>query len=143
MLQSPLELLTGAKSPLFIYGPDAARGERGRQAVTALSNLAIALGFGDRLAYVGAEANSQGARDMGMLPDALPGHLPVSDAAVRERLGKLWGVQPPAETGSNLRPDDRRRRAGAVRDGREPGGGRRPMPRRCAGWTSWSCRTSS
>ena len=94
-----VDLLTAAKSPLFIYGPDAARGERGRLAVTALSNLAIQLGFGDRLAYVGAEANSQGARDMGLLPDALPGHQPVSDAAVRDRLGKLWGAPPPAEPG--------------------------------------------
>ena len=34
-----------------------------------------------------------------MLPDALPGHQSVSDAAVRDRLGKLWGVQPPAEPG--------------------------------------------
>jgi predicted molibdopterin-dependent oxidoreductase YjgC len=34
-----------------------------------------------------------------LLPDALPGHLPVRDAAVRDRLGKLWGVQPPAEPG--------------------------------------------
>ncbi len=94
-----IDLLTTAKSPCFIYGPDAARGERGRLAVTALSNLAIQLGFGERLAYIGAEANSQGARDMGLLPDALPGHQPVSDAAVRDRLGKLWGAQPPSEPG--------------------------------------------
>jgi NADH-quinone oxidoreductase subunit G len=94
-----VELLTAAKAPLFIYGPDAARGERGRVAVTALSNLALLLGFGDRLASVGAEANSQGARDMGLLPDALPGHQAVSDAAVRDRLGKLWGALPPAEPG--------------------------------------------
>ena len=94
-----VDLLTAARSPLFIYGPDVARGERGRLAVTALSNLALLLGFGDTLAYIGAEANSQGARDMGALPDTLPGHLPVSDAAVRDRLGKLWGVQPPSEPG--------------------------------------------
>ena len=94
-----VDLLTAAKSPLFIYGPDAARGERGRAAMTALSNLAILLGYGDRLAYIGAEANSQGLSDMGLLPETLPGPLPVGDAAVRERLGKLWGVQPPAEAG--------------------------------------------
>ncbi len=98
-LQPAVELLLSAKSPLFIYGPELARGERGRLAVTALSNLAIALGHGDKLAYIGAEANSQGVRDMGLLPDALPGHQAVSDAAVRERLGKLWGVQPPAQPG--------------------------------------------
>ncbi len=94
-----VDLLTAAKSPLFIYGPDAARGERGRAAVTALSNLAILLGYSDRLAYIGAEANSQGVSDMGLLPETLPGPLPVGDAAVRERLGKLWGVPPPAEAG--------------------------------------------
>jgi NADH-quinone oxidoreductase chain G len=98
-LKAALDLFTSVKSPLFIYGPEAARGERGRLAVTALSNLAILLGQGDRLAYVGAEANSQGARDMGLLPDALPGHQAGGDAAVRERLGKLWGVPPPAEAG--------------------------------------------
>jgi len=94
-----VELLTAAKAPLFIYGPEAARGERGRLAVTALNNLAVLLGQGDKLAYIGSEANSQGARDMGLMPDALPGHQPVSDAAVRDRLGKLWGVQPPSEPG--------------------------------------------
>jgi predicted molibdopterin-dependent oxidoreductase YjgC len=99
--QYPVEvaLLTAAKSPLFLYGPDAATGERGRAAVAALSALATALGQGDKLAYVGAGANEQGARDMGLLPDALPGHQPIGDAAVRDRLGKLWGIQPPAEVG--------------------------------------------
>ena len=99
---SVVELLTSAKSPLFIYGPDAATGERGGAMVAALSNLANLLGQGDKLAYVGREANSQGCRDMGLLPDALPGQLPINDAAVRDRLGKLWGVQPPVEPGQSL-----------------------------------------
>jgi predicted molibdopterin-dependent oxidoreductase YjgC len=75
--------------------------------VAALSNLAILLGFGDRLAYVGAaagaEGNSQGARDMGLLPDLLPGYVSVKDAAVRVQLGKLWGIEPPAEPGLSYR----------------------------------------
>jgi NADH-quinone oxidoreductase subunit G len=98
-LAAAVDLLTNAKSPLFIYGPDAARGEQGKLTVTALSNLAVSLGQGDKLAYAGAEANSQGSRDMGLLPDTLPGHLSVSEPGVRDRLGKLWGVQPPAEPG--------------------------------------------
>ena len=97
-----VELLSSAKSPLFIYGPDAATGERGGAMVAALNNLANLLGQGDKLAYVGREANSQGCRDMGLLPDALPGQLPIGDAAVRDRLGKLWGVQPPVEPGQSL-----------------------------------------
>ncbi|PKO20872.1 MAG: hypothetical protein CVU38_17805, partial [Chloroflexi bacterium HGW-Chloroflexi-1] len=94
-------LLTAAKSPLFIYGPDAATGERGRATVAALVNLATVLDQGDKLAYVGREANEQGCRDVGLLPDTLPGHAAVGDAAVRERLGKLWGVQPPAAPGQS------------------------------------------
>ena len=93
------DALLGAKSPLFIYGPDAARGERGRLMVAALSNVAMLLGAGDRLAYIGHEANGQGLRDMGVVSDTLPGHLSVTEAGVRDRLGKLWGVQPPAEPG--------------------------------------------
>ncbi len=92
------DLLVAAKSPLFIYGPDAARGERGRLTVSALNNIAALLGRGE-LAYIGHEPNGQGLRDMGVVSDSLPGQLPVGDAAVRERLGKLWGVQPPAEPG--------------------------------------------
>ena len=95
----PASILLAAKSPLFIYGPGAARGERGRLAVTALSNVAVLLGQGDKLAYIGHEPNGQGLRDMGVIADSLPGHFPVTDSAVRERLGKLWGVQPPAEPG--------------------------------------------
>jgi NADH-quinone oxidoreductase chain G len=98
-IDAAAEILAGAKSPLFIYGPDAARGPRGRLTVTALSNLAVALGQGDKLAYVGHEANGQGLRDVGVVANALPGHAPVSDAGARDRLGKLWGVQPPAEPG--------------------------------------------
>jgi NADH-quinone oxidoreductase subunit G len=102
-LQTAAELLAGAKDPIFIYGSEVAAGERGQAIVAALSNLANLLGFGDRLASIGAEGNSQGVRDMGLLPDTLPGHLSVKDAAVRERLGKLWGQEPPAEIGLTYR----------------------------------------
>ena len=98
-LESAAKLVAGAANPLFIYGAQFAIGDAGHKAVGALTNLAIAAGHSDKLAFVGGEANSQGLRDMGCLPDVLPGHQPVGDAAVRERLGKLWGVQPPTERG--------------------------------------------
>ncbi len=98
-IAAAVDLLLSARAPLFIYGPDVARGEQGRLAVTALSNVAVTLGHGDKLAYVGHAANGQGLRDMGVVADSLPGQLPVGDPAVRERLGKLWGAPPPAEPG--------------------------------------------
>ena len=98
-LKAAAALLLAAKSPLFLYGPDVATGERGAAAVAALNNLAALLGQAAKVAYIGDGANSQGLRDMGLLPDALPGHQALGDAAVRERLGKLWGVEPPAGPG--------------------------------------------
>ena len=102
-LKTAVELLVGAKSPLFIYGAEVATGERGRGTVASLNTLATVLGQGDKIAYVGVEANGQGLRDMGLLSDALPGHQPVGEAPVRERLGKLWGIQPPAGPGLSYR----------------------------------------
>jgi predicted molibdopterin-dependent oxidoreductase YjgC len=37
------------------------------------------------------------------LPEALPGQVPLSDAAAREALGRLWGVQPPSGAGQSYR----------------------------------------
>ena len=58
--------------------------------------------FGRRGAGVGplmADANGLGARDMGALPDMLPGYRPVSDAKAREALAAVWGAPVPASPG--------------------------------------------
>ena len=98
-VKATAELLAKSTSALIIYGPLAARGENGEQVRHGLTNLALATGHYDRLAYVGLEANSQGARDMGVLPDQLPGHAALTDAAARARLAELWGVEPPTRPG--------------------------------------------
>ena len=95
------ELLAKAKRAVIIYGPEAGRGAAGEHLLTALSNLALVTGHADRLAYVGLDANSQGCRDMGVLPHRLPGHVPVDDEAARKRLDKLWGG-PPASRKAGL-----------------------------------------
>ncbi|MGO8946204.1 MAG: NADH-quinone oxidoreductase subunit NuoG [Ktedonobacterales bacterium] len=45
------------------------------------------------------DSNSLGARDMGILPDMLPGYRPVTDAAARELLGNVWRASLPAGPG--------------------------------------------
>jgi NADH-quinone oxidoreductase subunit G len=47
------------------------------------------------------EANSQGALDMGVLPDLLPGYLCVEDTAARARFEAAYGVPLPAQPGLN------------------------------------------
>ena len=43
--------------------------------------------------------NEQGAADAGALPHRLPGGQSLTDPAARERVGEVWGVEPPAEPG--------------------------------------------
>ncbi|MCL4861090.1 MAG: NADH-quinone oxidoreductase subunit NuoG [Caldilineaceae bacterium] len=85
------DMLVASNNALIIYGPLAARGATGLQARNGLINLAHLTGHYERLAYVGLDANSQGCRDMGVLPDSLPGHAPLDDQAARQRLQALWG----------------------------------------------------
>ena len=65
--------------------------------------------FGSRLTgqtrymALGDYSNSRGAADMGILPDRLPGYVPLSDAAERIRFGKVWGAEIPAAPGLTAR----------------------------------------
>ncbi len=85
------KLLIESERTLIIYGPMAARGKDGPAVRDALDGIAQAAGEGARLAYVGLDGNAQGCRDMGVLPDQLPGQFPLEDAEARSRLEKLWG----------------------------------------------------
>jgi predicted molibdopterin-dependent oxidoreductase YjgC len=97
------ELLAQSQKAMIIYGPLAARGEHGQQTVHGLTNLALLTGHYERLAYVGLEANSQGVRDMGVLPAALPGHAKIDDNNARQRLQQLWGGALPTKAGKSYK----------------------------------------
>ncbi len=83
-------LLAASDSALIIYGPMAARGQGGAAVRDGLAGLAQATGEGARLAYAGLDGNAQGCRDMGVLPDRLPGHASLDDSDLRTRLETLW-----------------------------------------------------
>jgi len=76
---------------LFSTGVEA----RGGEGIQALVNLALLTGnIGREGAGVFAlteHNNLQGVCDMGMLPNRLPGYVPVADAAGRQRFEALWG----------------------------------------------------
>jgi NADH-quinone oxidoreductase chain G len=98
-LQAAAALLAKSENALILYGPQAARGATGEAVRAGLTNLALITGHSARLAYVGLEANSLGARDMGLLPDQLPGHAALDDDAARTRLQALWGGELPTGAG--------------------------------------------
>ena len=97
------ELLAQSKQALIIYGPLAARGADGQNVVNGLTNLAMVSGHYERLAYVGLEANSQGCRDMGVLPNLLPGYANVDDADAHRRLENRWGGSLPTQAGKTYK----------------------------------------
>lgn len=49
--------------------------------------------------FLGPQNDSQGALDMGLVPDHLPGYAPVADAAARQPFEQQWGGALPAEPG--------------------------------------------
>lgn len=102
-VQAAAKLLVESKSALIIYGPMAARGESGPQVVNALTNLALLTGHYERLGFVGLEANSQGARDMGVLPNQLPGYAALDNADAKARLERLWGATLPKNAGKGYK----------------------------------------
>ncbi len=71
--------------------------------IQALANLTEATGNvatqNGGLNILLPEANSHGASDMGVVPDLLPGYVPVSDEEARARLERLWGTALPARAG--------------------------------------------
>ncbi len=97
-LDEVARLFAEAQAPLVLYGADVVRGRAASANAAALHNLGLLVGA-DRVAYIGPDANSMGARDMGVLPDRLPGHARVDDADARERFRRYWGSEVPEEPG--------------------------------------------
>ena len=99
--KAAVQLLIESENALIIYGPMAARGDSGADVVNGLTNLAMVTDNYEGLSYIGLDANSQGCRDMGVLPDALPGHFGLEDADARTRLEAMWDCQLPSTTGKS------------------------------------------
>jgi formate dehydrogenase major subunit/formate dehydrogenase alpha subunit len=78
----------------------------GTDNVYGLANLVAMTGhLGRRHAGMNplrGQNNVQGANDSGATPIFLPGYQRVTDAAIREKFEKAWGVPLPAEEGLNL-----------------------------------------
>ncbi|MFQ5596259.1 MAG: molybdopterin oxidoreductase family protein, partial [Anaerolineae bacterium] len=75
----------------------------GRALIQGLANLLLLTGHAGRannglLPFL-AHNNSQGAADMGVIPEWLPGYERVDDVEARRRFAEMWGAEPPATPG--------------------------------------------
>lgn len=92
-----------AKTAMTIVGTGLIQQPAGKDAVSALTNLALLTGnFGKRGAGInplGGENNVQGACDMGVMPHMLPGYQDIADPKTRRAFEDAWKVKLPEEQG--------------------------------------------
>ncbi len=95
--------IAGTSGAVILYDEVATREPSGDRLARDVLDLAL---LTDNYGRPGAGAgplfednNSLGARDMGVLPDLLPGYLPVADEQARAALAAAWGASVPSEPG--------------------------------------------
>jgi predicted molibdopterin-dependent oxidoreductase YjgC len=92
-----------AASLAMVFSEDFACGPQGENKVEALATLALLTGrIGQPHSGIYPlyrHINSCGAVDMGMLPDHLPGRMPIADDRRRAQLAGTWGLPIPAGIG--------------------------------------------
>ena len=106
-IQEAARLFAGSSPCAILYALETVEPELRDACVRALVNLALVTGnvgkpsAGLYPLYPGA--NEQGSRDVGCVPDYLPGHRPVADQAARRLHQQAWGAEVPAGTGLALK----------------------------------------
>jgi assimilatory nitrate reductase catalytic subunit len=83
-------LLASARKALILTGRGADQNSRGVATSLAFINLALGADFGT----LTGQANGQGAREMGLKADQLPGYRSIEDPADRQAVARVWGVEP-------------------------------------------------
>jgi len=78
-----------------VFGDAVGRGSSGASCLPALTNLLLITNnldaIGGGIYPLGKESNGQGARDMGALPELLPGYQALDDERARKKFEKAWG----------------------------------------------------
>ena len=104
-LERAAELLKGKKIAVIV-GHGITQQKSGAQTMEALLNLSLMTGsIGNKaggLYVIAKESNEVGAWDMGTVPDALPGRLPLSDVDARKGWERSWNVKISPDQGLDL-----------------------------------------
>ena len=96
LVRKAMRMYAAAPSAFILYGMGVTQFGQAVDVVKGLSGLALLTGnFGRPNVGIGpvrGQNNVQGTCDVGVLPNIFPGYQPVTDAAVREKFAKAWGV---------------------------------------------------
>lgn len=102
-LEEAARLLAQAQAPAIVFGTELLGQDKAEQTVIALADLYLLIGRpevpGSALYPVAEKANTRGVCEVGVLPDRLPGYLPLDDPGA----AAFWGSRPVnKEPGLNL-----------------------------------------
>ena len=96
--RAAVRLLAGAERAMVLTSRGAEQHSKGTDTVSALINLALALGLpgteGSGYGCLTGQGNGQGGREHGQKADQLPGYRRIDDPAAREHVAAVWGVDP-------------------------------------------------
>ena len=97
-LREAAELLVGAGKAMVLTARGAEQHSNGVDTVSALINLALALGLpgreGSGYGCLTGQGNGQGGREHGQKADQLPGYRKLDDPVARAHVATVWGVDP-------------------------------------------------
>ncbi|HZC27023.1 MAG TPA: molybdopterin oxidoreductase family protein [Actinopolymorphaceae bacterium] len=96
--RAAVRLLAEADRAHVLTARGAEQHAKGVDTVSAFVNLALALGLpgnpGSGYGCLTGQGNGQGGREHGQKADQLPGYRRIDDAAAREHVAGVWGVEP-------------------------------------------------
>ncbi len=88
-----------------VFAPNPLVSFAAGETAKAAANLAIVCRgreAANSLYVLPTEANVNGARDMGVAPDLLPGRRPLADGEARASVSQAWGVEVPSQPGLDV-----------------------------------------
>ena len=106
-IQETARLIARSSPCAILFALETVAPELRDACVRALVDLALVTGSVGKPSsglyplYPGA--NEQGSRDVGCIPDYLPGYIPVADDKARRRIGDAWGGELPAGRGLGIK----------------------------------------
>ena len=96
--RAAVRLLAGAECAIVLTARGAEQHSKGADTVSALINLALALGLpgtvGSGYGCLTGQGNGQGGREHGQKADQLPGYRRIDDPAARRHVAGVWGIDP-------------------------------------------------
>ncbi|HEU4348912.1 MAG TPA: molybdopterin-dependent oxidoreductase, partial [Actinoplanes sp.] len=100
LLHQAVRALGEAGNAYVLTARGAEQHSKGTDTVSALINLALALGLpgrvGSGFGAITGQGNGQGGREHGQKADQLPGYRRLDDPAARAHVAAVWGVDPDA-----------------------------------------------